>query len=142
MTSYQVPTQPVGAGERPRFSVLPFLAALLAVMIAAAALYTAYEARSHSNSTQTTLSETQQSFSSYRSAATSALSADNAEIKSLRTTVGGLSSQVQNLNVPSDPLSAYNEVCTNSDVQTSNGGSETVYYPCTNQAQTTPQPGD
>ena len=52
-----------------------------------------------------------------------------------------LTNQVGVLNVPSDPLSAYNSVC-NQPMTTPAGLTETYWFPCTNSAQTIPQPGN
>lgn len=60
-----------------------------------------------------------------------------------------LTGMVNNLNLPSDPLSAYNQECAlngssltwlpSADV--SNASNATLWFPCTDSASTTPQPG-
>ena len=62
---------------------------------------------------------------------------DDHEIAALENNVAQLLGEVSN---PADPLSAYTDVC-NEQANDSIGGTETYYFPCTNQAQTTPQPG-
>jgi peptidoglycan hydrolase CwlO-like protein len=64
----------------------------------------------------------------------SQLSSDQAEMSSL-------SHQVGTLTVPSDPLSAYNTVCNQDMTNSNNDLTEVYYFPCTNSAQTIPQPG-
>jgi len=62
------------------------------------------------------------------------------EIQQQRIT--NLNSEVSGLNVPTDPLANYNQVCSNPDVENdSTGQTQTYWYPCTNNAQTIPQPG-
>jgi hypothetical protein len=60
-----------------------------------------------------------------------ALSSDQQSITSLNTS----------LNTSTDPLSAYNEICSSQQVNNTTGVTQTYYYPCTNQVQTIPQPG-
>ena len=59
----------------------------------------------------------------------------------LRQSERRLGSQVATLNVPSDPLSAYNEVCNQPMQNGATGNTQTFYFPCTNSAQTIPSPG-
>jgi hypothetical protein len=61
---------------------------------------------------------------------------------SLNNEYQGLSGQVSNLNQPSDPLSAYNDVCNQPITNDATGNVQTYYFPCTNNAQTIPQPGN
>ena len=73
-----------------------------------------------------------------QAAQTARLAGDDHEISALQNSVATLIGQVSN---PVDPLSAYTDIC---NVQADNGQTgitQTYYYPCTNQAQTTPQPG-
>ncbi len=67
---------------------------------------------------------------------------EEAAIRSMDRQVRMLGNQVATLNVPSDPLSAYNEVCYQPLYNNNIGSDQTYYFPCTNQAQTTPQPGN
>ena len=53
-----------------------------------------------------------------------------------------LSNQVTTLNMPSDPLSAYNDICNQQMTNSNSGITQTYYFPCTNSAQTIPQPGN
>ena len=61
---------------------------------------------------------------------------DQAQLAALRAAEFRMASQLASLTQPTDPLAAYNAVCNflGSD------GVTTWYYPCTNQAQTIPQP--
>jgi hypothetical protein len=64
------------------------------------------------------------------------------QVRSLNDQVTQLGSTVAGINQPSDPLSAYNDVC-NQDMQNNvTGADQTYWFPCTNQAQTIPQPGN
>jgi hypothetical protein len=55
------------------------------------------------------------------------------EISTLNATSG---------SAPSDPLSAYSDICNEQFTNQQTGVSQTYYLPCTNNAQTIPQPGD
>ena len=67
---------------------------------------------------------------------------DEALLRSLSQREPNLSDQVATLNVPTDPLSAYNDVCNQDMTNNSTGVTQTYWFPCTNQAQTIPQPGN
>jgi hypothetical protein len=67
---------------------------------------------------------------------------DRALLRSMGQRVSSLETQVANLNVPTDPLSAYNYVCNQDMTNQSTGVTQTYWFPCTNQAQTIPQPGN
>jgi hypothetical protein len=56
--------------------------------------------------------------------------------------LNSIDEQVSGLTTPTDPLGNYDQVCWNNNVTTTSGQTETVYYPCTNNAQTIPQPGN
>jgi outer membrane murein-binding lipoprotein Lpp len=62
--------------------------------------------------------------------------------QALKSEYISLSSQVSGLNQPSDPLSAYNDICQVPLQNQGTGATQTYYYPCTNVAQTTPEPGN
>ena len=66
------------------------------------------------------------------------LMAQAREITALQGAVARLAGDVSN---PSDPLSAYTDVCNVQLTNDQTGVNQTYYYPCTNQAQVTPQPG-
>lgn len=68
------------------------------------------------------------------------LQGEEVTLNTLQGDVTGLKSQIAAISKPSDPLAAYNEIC-NNPVSNGFGGTETVYYPCTNNVQTIPQPG-
>jgi hypothetical protein len=55
--------------------------------------------------------------------------------------IAGLRNEMATLTVPTDPLSAYNEVCSANLTNDETGITSTYWYPCTDQAQTIPQPG-
>lgn len=60
----------------------------------------------------------------------------------LQSRISNLDNQMSGLTMPSDPLASYNMVCSTSNVLNQGTGNyQTFWYPCTNQAQTTPQPG-
>ena len=59
-----------------------------------------------------------------------------------RQQVTGLQSQLAQFTQPSDPLSAYNDVCDQPMTDNQNDLTQTYYFPCTNSAQTIPQPGN
>jgi hypothetical protein len=49
---------------------------------------------------------------------------------------------VGSLTSPSDPLSSYNDICNQQMLNDNTGNDQTYYFPCTNSAVTTPQPGN
>jgi hypothetical protein len=51
-----------------------------------------------------------------------------------------MQAKMGSLSTPSDPLSSYNEIC-NTQATDNSGVTQTYWYPCTNNAQTIPQPG-
>ena len=63
------------------------------------------------------------------------------QVAALSTQVGSLGSQVSAISQPSDPLSAYNQICNQPFTDSQTGNQATYYFPCTNSAQTIPQPG-
>lgn len=64
------------------------------------------------------------------------------EISNMRAEINSESGEISSLETPADPLSAYNDIC-NQDMTNDNTGiSQTYYFPCTNEAQTIPQPGN
>jgi hypothetical protein len=67
------------------------------------------------------------------------LATDDHEISALQNSVATLIGQVSN---PVDSLSAYTDICNVQSQNDATGITQTYYYPCTNQAQTTPQPGN
>ena len=48
---------------------------------------------------------------------------------------------VGSLTPPTDPLTAYNQICDQDFTDDETGITQTFWFPCTNQAQTTPLPG-
>jgi hypothetical protein len=65
--------------------------------------------------------------------------AQEREISALQSSVDGLLASVSS---PTDPLSAYTDICNTQLTNSATGITQTFYYPCTNQAQTIPQPGN
>jgi len=55
--------------------------------------------------------------------------------------VGLVQTQMAGLSQPTDPLSAYNQICNQQFTNDATGITQTYYLPCTNQATTIPQPG-
>jgi len=54
--------------------------------------------------------------------------------------LANLEDSVATLNTPTDPLSAYSVVCNQDMTNSVTGITQVYYFPCTNQAQTIPQP--
>lgn len=65
-----------------------------------------------------------------------------ADVSGLAAQVAKVSTQVGSLTVPQDPLSAYNDICNVQLTNTATDLVQTYYYPCTNSAETIPQPGN
>jgi len=63
----------------------------------------------------------------------------NHQISALQNSVATLIGEVAD---PSDPLSAYTDICNTQASNGQTGVTQTYYYPCTNNAQTIPQPGN
>ena len=66
---------------------------------------------------------------------------DEALLRSLSQQETALGNQLAALTVPTDPLSAYNDVCSQDMTNGTTGVTQTYWFPCTNSAQTIPQPG-
>jgi type II secretory pathway pseudopilin PulG len=60
------------------------------------------------------------------------LSAATQQIQSERSEYERLRGKVADLNVPTDPLSAYNQVCNQDNTDSNTGVTQLYYYPCTN----------
>lgn len=58
------------------------------------------------------------------------------------TRTDNLSEEMDGLTQPSDPLAAYNDICNQDFTNGTTGVDQTYYFPCTNNAQTIPQPGN
>lgn len=56
--------------------------------------------------------------------------------------ITNLNAQIDQINVPTDPLSAYDDICNTQATNNSTDLTQTYYYPCTNNVQTIPQPGN
>lgn len=70
----------------------------------------------------------------------STIAQDKSDIESVQSQANSLSSQIAGLSTPTDPLSAYNQIC-NGPLTNAAGVTQTYYYPCTDSVQTIPQPG-
>ena len=75
------------------------------------------------------------------------VSAQRAEVISQRSELKTIDSSVTTLlansgSQPTDPLSAYTDICNTQDTNDETGITQTYYYPCTNNATTIPQPGN
>ena len=61
------------------------------------------------------------------------LSKQVSQTNSLRLAVSGLQGEIDTLNKPNDPLSAYNQICQDNNItNNATGITQTYYYPCTN----------
>lgn len=67
------------------------------------------------------------------------ISGQTKDVTRLEGQVAGLLGDVQN---PSDPLANYNQVCNQQMQNGTTGVDQLFYFPCTDSAQTTPQPGN
>jgi hypothetical protein len=124
--SHQWPDQPLQR-RRPVLGIvlaIVVVAVVLGAVVAGALAYRA-QAREITTLKATVTSQAKQEAKQQR--------VMGAEIIHLEATSG---------SAPSDPLSAYDQIC-NQQLQNSvTGNEQTYYYPCTNSAQTIPQPGN
>jgi hypothetical protein len=67
---------------------------------------------------------------------------DETLIRSLSQQQTSLQGKVAGLTVPTDPLSAYSAVCNQAMTNQNTGVTQTFWFPCTNNAQTIPQPSN
>lgn len=65
----------------------------------------------------------------------------NAQVQQESKDYANVEAKMGTLSTPSDPLAAYNEICNTQATNDSTGVTQTYYYPCTDNAQTIPQPG-
>jgi len=70
------------------------------------------------------------------------ISHEDRQISRDEANLANLETQVGSLTVPTDPLSAYNDVCNQDMTNGTTGVTQLYYFPCTNHAQTIPQPGN
>ncbi len=116
-----------------RFAVIAGLCVLLAAAVAFAVI------------TATGLSAAHHDDARLR-AQVASLSASQAsqarQLAAMRRDVASLQGKVDGLTVPTDPLSAYDQICESQNTNSASGVSQIYYYPCTNNAQTIPQPGN
>jgi len=61
---------------------------------------------------------------------------------SLQSQLTQVQSAVNGLNKPSDPLASYDAICNQQMTNTSTDLPQTYYFPCTNNVQTIPLPGN
>jgi uncharacterized protein YlxW (UPF0749 family) len=64
------------------------------------------------------------------------------EVGNLNDSVGSLTNTVAGISRPTDPLSAYTEVCYQYFTNPTTDVNQPYWFPCTNNAQTIPQPGN
>ena len=64
------------------------------------------------------------------------------ELSSDRSLISQLQDKMGSLSTPQDPLSAYDDICNAQLTNSTTGLTQTYYYPCTNNAETIPQPGN
>ncbi|HWE55814.1 MAG TPA: hypothetical protein VG435_09885 [Acidimicrobiales bacterium] len=69
------------------------------------------------------------------------VSQDAGQLSNIQESVTSLTSQVGAISKPSDPLSAYNQICDSTFQNSTTDLEQLYYYPCTNVVQTTPLPG-
>lgn len=62
----------------------------------------------------------------------SQLSRQSILISSDESSIGDMQEQLNHLNIPTDPLSAYNAVCNSDLMNTQTGVTQLYYFPCTN----------
>lgn len=142
-TEYQirapVPPPAPPAESKARRSKIWIPIAVIAAIVVAFGVFSSYslvQAHSDINSLQHQVQKDNTALSS----AQSSISQDSNTISGLNAQLGSLSGQLSNLTKPSDPLGSYNLICTSQNTNQF-GYTQTYYYPCTNVAQTTPQPG-
>ena len=64
------------------------------------------------------------------------------QIRQLTAAEIATATQLDGLTQPTDPLSSYDQICQVQLQNSTTGVTQTFYYPCTNSAQTIPQPGN
>ena len=65
----------------------------------------------------------------------------DAKLAEMGSVIGSIDTTVAGLSNPVDPLSAYTDICHQDMTNDATDLTQTYYYPCTNSAQTIPQPG-
>ena len=65
---------------------------------------------------------------------------DRAQLATVQSAESQMAGQLASLTQPTDPLASYNAVCNMPLTDQSTGMYSTWYFPCTDQAQTIPQP--
>jgi uncharacterized protein YlxW (UPF0749 family) len=63
------------------------------------------------------------------------------EVSGEQSAISQLQTSVAGITVPTDPLSAYSDICNSDMTNQSTGINQTYYYPCTNNVETIPQSG-
>jgi hypothetical protein len=72
------------------------------------------------------------------------LANDQSKISTDANSINTLNQQVSSLQAldrPQDPLASYDLICSQDQTNQSTGITQLYYFPCTNEAQTTPLPG-
>jgi type II secretory pathway pseudopilin PulG len=129
------PEPPIRERHRARYPTI-----LLAVVIVAGIIGALVAVNSAASSRATQLSRQITQLRHQLATDQHNLKAANAEITGLAKATGKLALQVAGLNVPTDPLANYDEVCTIYAPSALNITSN-WYLPCTTNAETIPQPG-
>jgi hypothetical protein len=71
-----------------------------------------------------------------------ARSAAQSQMREVTAAEIATATQLDGLTQPTDPLASYDQICTVQEQNGTTGVDQTYYYPCTNSAQTIPQPGN
>ena len=66
---------------------------------------------------------------------------DTVKLAEMGVSIGSIDTTVAGLSNPVDPLSAYTDICNAQLTNNATDVTQTYYYPCTNSAQTIPEPG-
>jgi hypothetical protein len=72
----------------------------------------------------------------------SRLRGEQNQLNGLASKYSQIAGTLATLSTPSDPLSAYDDICNQQTTNDATGIIQTYYYPCTNSAETIPQPGN
>jgi hypothetical protein len=65
----------------------------------------------------------------------------NAQVQQESKDYLNMEAKLGTLSTPTDPLSAYNQICSGDQTSNSTGNTSLYYWPCTDSAETIPQPG-
>jgi hypothetical protein len=65
----------------------------------------------------------------------------NSQVQQESKDFSTMEAKLGTLSTPADPLSAYNQICSGDQTNNSTGSTSLYYWPCTDSAETIPQPG-